>query len=333
MEQMETEEKDYSNYTMVDAINDQLAEHEVKFEDCKFHFLEFYDCCASLYFDDKNKEWALYPSSMISSNEDEEEKEFDLLAMVKKDEDVGAMLEYLPKDYEYTLFFQIPEIHKAEIYPHLSSDPGCFCVKIESEWLKSGGHVKEASYNRNLFEMPVEVTSIEHLATILNDLDSIGSHYIGVVATSPKVPSIEFYSESFMTLTELLSCSFEDNTLEVIGDPLFDLLKQQKLGILLDVYSHVPEYKENGLKIQNEILKTVHDYMMETVQHPEKENGNNVAVIKSCPESIQHWFIEMVDMWAESKYQGNLSKMWWRVLLDLNVSFDDLHEAYQKIKG
>lgn len=330
---MDNEEKDYSNYTMVDAIRDQLEDHEVKFEDCKFHFLEFYDCCASLYFDEKNKEWALNPTSIILSNDGEEEKEFDLLAMVKKDEDVGPMLEYLPKDHEFTLFFQIPEVHKAEVYPHMASEPGCFDVKIESEWLKNDEHVKQLSYNRGMFEMPVDVTSIEHLASILSDLDSIGSHYIGVVAVAPTMHRIEFYSNSFMTLTELICCSFEDNTLEVTGEPLFDLIKQQKLGILLDVYSHVPEYKENGLKIQNEILKTVHDYMMETVHtKSDEENANRVRVIKSCPKSIQRWFVETVDLWAESKYQGNLSKMWWRVLLDLDVSFDDLYEAYQKIK-
>jgi hypothetical protein len=304
-----------------------------KFDNLNFRFYEHYDVIGELYYDREHRDWVVETGQDLPEN-------LSLIDIIRKDETIGPMLDILPKVHSFQIGFQIPDWHSIDMYPLLDDDE--YGVKILGE-LDECLNPVAPSYNVHLFEHVLEdMKDLDHVFSIVNDLDSIGSGYLGIAVYKDNclIETLQSpCSKAFSIILDLSKQMNSDDRKHVIKHWIFELIKMQKFAIFLDIIKtrneeteHFTMIEEQCEYVMNEAFRKVfefitgtHNFLVSAGNDDTPTLTKNVYKISTMPESIKEWFLEL-DKCACS------NQMAWRILVDKNIEFSDIEKAYAVIK-
>jgi hypothetical protein len=283
---------------------------EKNFKNMRFYYIEDYDIAAELFFNSKSQNWEVKTDDLNAAD-------FNLIKMVKNDEVVGQLLDFLPKNHIFHIKFQIPELHEEDIYPHLDREESK--VIIHEEVDENRNLVKEYSFNISDFKTEIyDIEDYAHYLSILDNLDSISSGYIGIQARGSfegRIISVDEFSKSYNLLSE-----FFDTKSDAI---LYEIMKRQELTIFKEIY---PQYKEQCEKVLNNIFKKVFEFI---VDQNNKFKVCNIENFVDLPHSIKVWDIKNKEVKLESKLSYSLIA--WRNFIELDIDYADIEQTYKII--
>lgn len=265
-------------------------------EEWKIYFQEKYDCECNLVYD--SGAWML--------NEfNKRLPQFDFMKMVLNDEIFGEILDFLPKDRFYRIGFQIG--NDIDTYPHLLPDETCVRLIYETD---KYNNLLEPTLN--LTDMKPEIVDIidsNHLYSIWNNLDGIGSGYCGVEVVSIKHNTyLNVLCDSYMILTDIL------DGVDVKSN-LFELLKRQELKIFTNMY---PEFNELADNILNVKTKNLFDKLAEQFF----PHSRDEKFIDGLPDIIKLWYYNTQKTKITSKLSPSI--LLWREMINLDVCLSDI---------
>lgn len=292
-------------------IKEYLIENPgIELDKCKIYLSERYDIAGTLFFQKLDNVWK------FSKDFDTTEKDYDCMKMIKKDEELSELLDFLPKSHEYRVIFQIPEEHDADIYPHI--EEGRVCVKIINEYFSD--KIVEPTFNmdKNMLEL-TDISTPEQLDKALSNLDCISTSLNGI--------DIYDYDNGIIHDFIAPSAVHRNNILFNSGNySIFEIIKMTQAGIFLDVY---PGWKANFDYVQNNVLKTVFDYLLRAMDI-NKDTSQYIENIRNLDDKIVEWF--RVSLEATNESRQSKSIILWRKLIELDLDYSHIFSAYEELK-
>lgn len=288
------------------------------FNEYKFFYEEMCDVRANLSYDN---DWVVTPSTIIHND-----KEYNLQQMLMKDPIIKDLLEVFIRKNTFELIFQIPDLHQEDVYPHLDKDQTAIkiiCEKVDDKVVFPMISLRDYVYS-------IEPESIEDLYKTLVKLDAISSGFIGIRFIHYASGHIgEVITDSYKDLHKLLSLPknyiTDDESIEKFS-LIFNMIKRQESTMLKEVY---PQYSNSVEYVLNTILKPVFEYFMLILDHKVEQDKKNLKPLSRMPESIKQWLSSAIDMTSESDKSNSI--ILWRELVELDVPFCDIMEAYKVI--
>lgn len=283
---------------------------DVDLSQCKIYLYERYDIAGFLFFNDCNKIWE------FEKDFDTTEDSYDCMKMIKNDEELSELLDFLPKDHQYYTIFQLPDEHFADIYPHV--EEGKVCVKIIAEFLKD--KLIEPSFNmdKNMLEL-TDLNSGKQLDNALKNLDCISTSLDGIAIYDYKNGyTYEFIAPSAVYRDDILFNSDHGS--------IFEIIKMTQAGIFKDMY---PQFTDEFNYVQNIVLKTVFDYLM-TAMKVGVDTSEHIGKIRNIGEYILEWFMVALVALPDSKQSESV--VLWRKLIELDIDYDHILSAYEALK-
>lgn len=286
--------------------------NEENLDHIKFYFAERYDYRSYLSFDENSQNWILKPNSTT--------EKYDLLKMIKNHEELGEMLDFLPKDRIYDICFQIPELHEVDMYPWI--EEGKCAIKIIAELGKNYDLLEPiTNIDKNLCAVQ-DINSSKDFQRVLNNLETIGSGYYGIM--------IYDYKEQLVYIYEA-PCSFHlkyiiNETGNIIQKQMsaWEIIKMGYVKILEELY---PKEAVFVTDIQNNIIVPVFNFLINVVDLNKKLDEQAIEVLKNAPEEVK----KLINYATENRLNNAVNM--WRAIINHNISFEDMNKMYTLIQS